>query len=77
MSWAVGVGAVGRMAVVVAMVVAVMLAVVVVSLGMILCIQIVGFSRFLKRHYGQTDRLTADGRMNGWTDPLIEMRRRI
>ena len=57
MSWAVGVGAVGRMAVVVAMVVAVMLAVVVVSLGMI---------RFLKRRSGQTDGPTG-GRINGQT----------
>ena len=57
MSWAVGVGAVGRMAVVVAMVAAVMLAVVVVSLGMI---------RFLKRRSGQTDGPTG-GRINGQT----------
>ena len=71
MSSAVGVGAVGRMAVVVTMVVAVIQAVVVVSLGMI---------HFLKRRSGQTD-----GPIGGWTngqtdrrtDALKEMRGRI
>ena len=40
--------------------VVVTLAVVVVSLRMILCVCIVGFSRFLKRHSGPTD-LGTDG----------------
>ena len=38
--------------------VAVTLAVVVVSLRMILCVYIVSFSRFLKRHSGPTDLRT-------------------
>ena len=52
--------------------VAVTLAVVMVSLGMILCFQIVLFSCFLKRRSGRTDLRTY-----GRTDPLIEMRGRI
>ena len=62
MSWAVSVG---WMAVVVVMaaVVVVTLAVVMVSLRMILCAHVVGFSCFMKMHYGQTD-----GPTDRWTD---------
>ena len=51
-----------------AVVVTLAVVVVVVSLRMILCAYIVGFSRFLKRHSGPTDLRTAS---------LMEMRGRI
>ena len=47
-----------------------------VPLRMILCLQIVRFPCFLKRRNGQTDLRTYLP-MDGWTDPLIEMRGRI
>ena len=52
-SWSVGVGRTAAV-VVVAAEVAETLAVVIVSLGMILCIHIVGFSCFMKRRNGRT-----------------------
>ena len=72
--WAVGVG---QMAVVV---VAVTLAVVVVSLRMILCVHIGGLSCFMKRRNLWMDLRTdprTDQRTDGRRDPLIEMRGRI
>ena len=47
--------------------VAVALVEVVVSSGMILCLQKARFSCFLKKRYGQTDGRT-DGHTDGWTD---------
>ena len=69
-----GSGAGGGAALVVVVVVAavVTLAVIVVSLGMILCLQIVRFSCLLKRRYGRTY-----GPMDGRKQPRIEMRGRI
>ena len=58
MSSAVGGGRLAVVAAAAAVVVVVTLAVVVVSLRMILCVYIVGFSCFLKRRSGPTDLRT-------------------
>ena len=46
------------------------------SHGMILCLKKVRFSHLLKRRDLRMDGWT-EGRTDGWTDPLIEMRGRI